>query len=178
MGTSTRNESIDWGSGSPPVGVSVKSAAGAVLLSRVTTGIAALGNGQYGIQVPNWDDSWGAALVLDDGTNTVAGTTSTWLDPLVSAGAAPSGYVGINQDTGGPGSLRVISNGQPVLGAVILVFLASSYSSNPTTAPQLGWTTTDVNGNWVRPIYVQTGNTYCVLASAVGDQPQLLSVTV
>lgn len=79
----TRTTSIDWGKAglAGTLGVAVKDAAGNILIARTTSGIVDVGGGQYGISIPNWDITWGAMVVIDDGTGTPAGTASEWLDP-------------------------------------------------------------------------------------------------
>lgn len=94
-----------------------------------------------------------------------------------SGGSTP-GYIGITQDTGGSGNLTIESGGVALSGALIQVFLKSTYDATPTTAPVLGWTTSDGNGNWVNPVYVPPGQTYAVVVSAVGNNSLETAVTV
>lgn len=95
----------------------------------------------------------------------------------IASGQLP-GYVAINQNTGGTNNLQITSNGNPVAGATIRVFLKSAYDASPTTAAVIGSTTTDANGDWVEPVFVPPGQTYAIVVSAIGNNTLETAVTV
>ena len=69
----------------------------------------------------------------------------------------------ISENTGGKDSLRYLqSNGSPVDGAVVTLYLASEYNQG-NTANTIGRTTTDASGRWLDPISVNAGTTYTVV---------------
>lgn len=102
--------------------VTVTDVAGTVLIARTGTGITSLGNGQYGISIANWDILWGANVIVDDGTDTIAGTSSSWLDPLAG-----------NNTFSGDNTVTFIfhdGNGDPVAGVFYTVLGVGSAVSD------------------------------------------------
>lgn len=60
------------------------------------------------------------------------------------------------------GDLRVVnSSGDPVEGVEIRIFLLSEFESGRTTT-WVGETVTDINGEWVDPVYLDDGQTWVV----------------
>lgn len=105
--------------------------------------------------------------------------------PTVSAISVtnPPGYIALNHDYGGTDSLTIESNGIPLGGATIRVFVKSQYDANPLSATIVGSSTSDVNGRWIEPVFVPPPDSdnpvvYAIVVSAIGNDTLEVGVTV
>lgn len=87
--------------------------------------------------------------------------------------------VGLSANTGGINALQyTTSAGAPIVGATIRVYTQADFSALRLSTP-IGVTTTDPNGLWTSPIFVQTGNTYVVQFTLPNNYgPDTATVTV
>ena len=92
--TFTRCTNLNWGVAglTGTLGITVLSAAGAVLIARAATGVVDVGFGQYALSIPNWHNAWGAMVVVDDGGGN---QVSRWFDSysqLPPVGTVENGF--------------------------------------------------------------------------------------
>lgn len=86
MATITRNFAVKWGIPNlvGTLGVTVYAAdQTTVLIARKTSGFKEASGGQYFLAIPSWDVSWGAYVLIDDGTT----PQMEWFNPLPSLNA-------------------------------------------------------------------------------------------
>lgn len=78
----------------------------------------------------------------------------------IDAGAG-TGDTSVNHDTGGTDELRIVDgNGNGIVDATILAYVASAYASNPLTATVQATATTGADGRWEAPMMLDSGTTY------------------
>ncbi len=100
-------------------------------------------------------------------------------DPTIArivAAVAGDGDVPVNHNTGGADALRAMSMGLPLDGVSILAYLKTDYTAGAFTLR--GQSVTGVDGRWVRPIYLDHGNTYTLAFRAAGRQVATVEVTI
>ena len=88
------------------------------------------------------------------------------------------GQIPLNHDTGGTDDLTYrASDGSPIVGAAVRVYTNADWSSGALSNP-VGATTTDTNGHWVSPIFVQPGTYTVVFQLGTKFGPDHVSITV
>jgi hypothetical protein len=84
--------------------------------------------------------------------------------------------VAVNEDTGGTDNLRYMYNGQPISGATIRAYTKADYTAGTYTLR--GKTTTNDEGRWTTPIYLDDGVAYTLVFNKHGEYgPTAVEVT-
>jgi len=152
-----------------------KTMAGAAV-SQAGMTLTELGVGKYVLMNPNItertiisgyltaDSTKSFSLLMDpvDGDIAKDSTLATLLG---------SGNTAVDHDTGGEDNLRFATlAGVGVDNASIVAYLKADYDAgNMGPSYVKGNSITDVNGRWARPIYLDSGNTYTIVAYKQGE---------
>lgn len=128
----------------------------------------------YNLSGPNYDSGQGVFFYQDDTGTTLhyyrliavdtAGQKSAPSSPFRATTGTPAtnNLVRVDHNYNSTGYLRYQTlSGSPIEGAVVRVYKKIDFDQGATDAP-LAITLTDVNGNWVNPVYLVTGYTYVV----------------
>lgn len=91
--------------------------------------------------------------------------SGTWVPGVIDprdAFPSGSGPQSVDHDFGGTDNLRILEKDtlQPIQGAIIYVYLTSDFEAGNLDRQQylIGWTTTDTQGRWQNPIYLDSGS--------------------
>jgi hypothetical protein len=136
-------------------------------ISTATSGIAtltAVSSAQYTILTAV---SGVATLNAVSGIATLTSVSSIpgTLTAISSVGTYDGpGNTAVNHDTGGTDNLRYMSGGVGIDNATIHAYLKTNYDAGlRSSAYIIGQSTTNINGRWSSPIYLDTGNTYTIV---------------
>jgi hypothetical protein len=133
--------------------------------------------GEAGIDLSNIKQATGATTLTNIALGTdaiVAGAVSAGAVEKIQEGLATSaanpgtgdGDVPVNHDTGGTDALAYKRNGTGVDNATIRAYTTADYSAGTLTLRAR--TTTDSNGRWVAPLYLNDGVSYTIVFEKPG----------